>query len=218
MLLRNSSLLEWILVIPALLLSFSIHELCHGLAAYALGDDTAKLSGRLSLNPLRHIDPIGVLMILTIGFGWAKPVPVNTRGFADPKRGMALTALAGPMSNVVLAFLSGFALVLTGLLVLHNGELYVTSDTVWATLLIKLFVYNCSIAMFNFLPIPPLDGSKIVGALLPARLYFEMMKYEMYGMIVLVVLLYTGLLTPVLHNGVNSLMRLVFSLASMMRF
>ncbi|OQB15918.1 MAG: Peptidase family M50 [Firmicutes bacterium ADurb.Bin193] len=216
--LRNSSLLEWILVIPALLLSFSIHELCHGLAAYALGDDTAKLSGRLSLNPLRHIDPIGVLMILTIGFGWAKPVPVNTRGFADPKRGMALTALAGPMSNVVLAFLSGFALVLTGLLVLHNGELYVTSDTVWATLLIKLFVYNCSIAMFNFLPIPPLDGSKIVGALLPARLYFEMMKYEMYGMIVLVVLLYTGLLTPVLHNGVNSLMRLVFSLASMMRF
>ncbi|MCK9478007.1 MAG: site-2 protease family protein [Firmicutes bacterium] len=208
--LRNNSISEILLLIPALLISLTIHELSHGLAAFALGDNTAKRQGRLSLNPIRHIDWIGFIMLLTVGFGWAKPVPVDPRYFKDTKKGMAITALAGPVSNIILACISAFVLYLAGFIVMQGGNIYITSQKFYVTFILKLFVYNCAIAMFNFLPIPPLDGSKILGAFLPNRIYYKYMQYERYGMIIMIVLLYSGFLTPVLSNGVSNLMNAIF--------
>lgn len=203
--LRNNSLSEILLLVPALLISLTFHELSHGYAAYLLGDNTAKREGRLSLNPIMHIDWIGFLMLMTVGFGWAKPVPVDPRYFKDAKRGMALTALAGPFSNIILAFLSGLGLSLMPL-EMQGGIMY--------TFTLQLLFYNCALAIFNLLPIPPLDGSKILGAFLPNDLYYKYLYYERYGMIIMIVLLYTRILTPILSNGVNNLIRLIFSALS----
>lgn len=212
--LRNNSLSEILLLVPALLISLTFHELSHGYAAYLLGDNTAKREGRLSLNPIMHIDWIGFLMLMTVGFGWAKPVPVDPQYFKDAKRGMALTALAGPFSNIILAFLSALGLVIMGAIVMHDGDIYVTSQATVVSFVLLLFKFNCALAIFNLLPIPPLDGSKIVGAFLPNDLYYKYLYYERYGMIIMIVLLYTRILTPILSNGVNNLMRLIFSALS----
>lgn len=206
MLLRNNSISEILLLIPALLISLTIHELSHGLAAYALGDNTAKRQGRLSLNPLKHIDWIGFLMLMTVGFGWAKPVPVDPRYFKDTKKGMAITALAGPVSNIIVAFFSAIALYLA----LQSGNNGNSFQMLYVDFLQVMLIYNCSIAMFNFLPIPPLDGSKILGAFLPNRVYYKYMQYERYGIIIMIVLLYSGFLTPILSNGVSNLVDAIF--------
>lgn len=180
----------------AVLLAISVHEMCHGFAAYFLGDKTAKYMGRLSLNPLRHIDPIGALCLLLFGFGWAKPVMVNSAYFKKPKRDMALTALAGPVSNFLLAFV---ALLIFKLLTL-TPLFYSTSRlaeliVVFLTTLVSM---NIGLGVFNLLPIPPLDGSKIFLSLLPPRLYYDIMRYEHLGWLILVVALGLGVLDPVL--------------------
>ena len=196
--LMHNSLQEILLLVPVLLISLTVHEMAHGLAAYALGDNTAKREGRLSLNPIHHIDWIGFILLMTVGFGWAKPVPVDPRYFKDPKKSMALTSLAGPFANILLAFLGAAVLSFT------TDRVRLLSEA------LALFVqYNCALAMFNLLPIPPLDGSKIVGAFLPDRLYYRYLFYERYGMIILIILLYTGILTPLLRNGVNNLIGLI---------
>lgn len=173
----------------AALLCLAVHETCHGLAACALGDPTAKAQRRLSLNPLRHIDWLGFAMMLLAGFGWAKPVPVDPRYFRKPKQGMALTALAGPASNFVLAFLA--------LLLGKAVYLYAPYGAGW-NLVFEFLVYylaplSIGLGLFNLLPIPPLDGAKVVGGLLPDRLYFQIMRYERYGMLLLLALAYFGL-------------------------
>lgn len=210
--LSNTSIIDWVMLIPALLISFSVHELSHGVVAYWLGDNTAKRQKRLTLNPLAHIDWIGFIMILSVGFGWAKPVPIDARNFKDPKRGIALTSLAGPLSNIILAFLSAVALVLMGAVQYP----YVSSEGVLTIFLTKLFIYNCSIAIFNLLPIPPLDGSKIVGAILPDRWYFKMMRIEPYGMIIMILLLATGIASRLLITGVENIMTFIFYLINLM--
>ncbi|MBP5167295.1 MAG: site-2 protease family protein [Oscillospiraceae bacterium] len=171
-------------IIPALL-SIVVHETCHGLAALAMGDRTAKRQGRLSLNPLRHIDPFGLLMLVVFKIGWAKPVSVDMRNFRDPKRGMAVTALAGPASNFVLAALSMFAY---GLLAvpLYGGEI---GTAVLKMLGLSAYI-NISLGLFNLIPFPPLDGSKVLFALLPGRTYMKLMRYERYGMIMLVAIVF----------------------------
>lgn len=175
--------------IAAVLLCLTVHETCHGLAAYCLGDPTAKRERRLSLNPLRHIDPLGALMMLLAGFGWAKPVPVDSRYFKHPKTGMALTALAGPVSNLAMAYIS---LVLRNFLILH----YLNSGSAFLLQLIDflaLFVLlNVGLGVFNLIPFPPLDGSKVVEGLFPDRLYFTVMRYERWGMLVLLAVLWFG--------------------------
>ena len=175
--------------IAAVLLCLTVHETCHGLAAYCLGDPTAKREHRLSLNPLRHIDPLGALMMLLAGFGWAKPVPVDSRYFKHPKTGMALTALAGPMSNLAMAYIS---LVLRNFLILY----YLNSGSAFLLQLIDflaLFVLlNVGLGVFNLIPFPPLDGSKVVEGLFPDRLYFTLMRYERWGMFVLLAVLWFG--------------------------
>ena len=173
-----------------------IHEFAHGFVAYKLGDDTARLKGRLTLNPLAHVDPFGALMVLLVGFGYAKPVPVNIGRFKRGKRKqyMALTAFAGPISNILMAIVFTFFYCLIYYKYMHLGD---------AALYTALFLsvaaqINISLAVFNLLPIPPLDGSRILNAFLPDRLYYKLMQYERYIVLAVFALIILNVLdTPI---------------------
>ena len=171
--------------LAGVLLCLTVHETCHGLAAYALGDPTAKERNRLSLNPLHHIDWLGLAAMFLCGFGWAKPVPVDMRYFKKPKTGMAVTALAGPVSNMLLALL----LILCASII--AGAAPANAVTVWLfDFLLGTAVLSVGLGLFNLVPIPPLDGSKVLFALLPERAYLTLMRYERYGMLVLLLLVW----------------------------
>ena len=179
-------------------LCLTIHETCHGLAAYALGDPTAKSMRRLSLNPLRHIDWIGLCMMFFCGFGWAKPVPVDPRYFRKPKQGMALTALAGPVSNLLLALL----------LLLFSRLIYdfAPYSDLWNLLfgfLLDTAGLSIGLGVFNLVPIPPLDGSKVLAVFLPDHAYFQLMRYERYGMLLLIFLSFRGVGGGVISAVIN---------------
>lgn len=183
-------LLLFLMQIVAVLLCLMVHEVSHGLAAYALGDPTAKAQHRLSFNPLRHLDPFGTLMMLVFGFGWAKPVMVDMRYFKHPKSGMAITALAGPLSNFILAFLA--------LICANTVVVPAYAGVAWAGVLLNFFFLLASLSIglgvFNLIPFPPLDGSKVMGSLLPDRMYYTVLRYERYGMLALMVVLWLGFL------------------------
>ena len=191
-------LLDLALSVIPVLVCITIHEVSHGLCALALGDDTAKREGRLSLNPFKHFDLVGFIMLVVVHFGWAKPVPVDMRRFKNPKLGMALTALAGPASNMILA---AVALFLYGLLF---GTLY--SSTVGFYALYSLSItarISVSLGIFNLIPVPPLDGSKVLFSAMPQRWYYVLMRYEKYGSIVMIVLVLTGILSGPLSAAVK---------------
>lgn len=179
--------------LPAVLISLSVHELCHGFAAYKLGDPTAKMMGRLSLNPLRHIDPIGFIALLFFRFGWAKPVMVDSRYLKNPKRDMAIISLAGPLSNFLLAFLSSFLYVLLMPYAFRSQILYIIFQMVQ-----YLFLINIGLGIFNLIPIPPLDGSKILYSFLPNRIIYKIQPYERYIQLVLILLLLIGALDGII--------------------
>ena len=186
-------------MIPALI-CITLHELSHGLVAYKLGDDTAKRAGRLTLNPLRHLDPMGMLMMVVFRFGWAKPVPVNMYRFKDPKRGMAVTALAGPVSNILISLVFLF---LYGALYL---PLQSSSFGMYLLEMLQITAYlSLSFAVFNFLPIPPLDGSKVLFSVVSDETYMKLMRYERYGSIALLLLVSTGILGRPLSSAVHFL-------------
>ncbi|MCL2699727.1 MAG: site-2 protease family protein [Defluviitaleaceae bacterium] len=180
------------------MLALTVHEFSHGFAAFLLGDNHARDHGRLSLNPIRHIDPIGFLFILTMGFGWAKPVMIDTYRFKDPKNDMAITAFAGPLSNLVLAF--ACLMIIVPMERLYTGS----SQTViyFYSFLQIMVTINLILAVFNMLPLPPLDGSKVFGVALPRDLYFRMMSADRIGFVILIVLLWTGqfgrILSPIM--------------------
>ena len=189
--LRWDGLLELVITTAAAVLCITVHETCHGLAALALGDPTAKRMGRLSLNPMKHLDPFGLLMMLVAKVGWAKPVPVNPGYFKSPRLGMALVSIAGPLSNVLLSAIAAAGYTTT---VFYS----VLLESVWlewlASFFYCVFFISAGLAVFNLLPLPPLDGSKVLFSVLPEKLYWKLMCYERYGMFLLMGLLLTGML------------------------
>ncbi len=188
--LRWESALSTVIAVAASLLCIVVHETSHGFTAYKLGDPTAKNAGRLTLNPLKHIDLVGLAMMAILKFGWAKPVPVDMRNFKKPKTGMAITAAAGPLSNVLLAMV--FLLVrAVALFFFINGG----GGRAWGPLLEFIeyvIVISTGLAVFNLIPISPLDGSKVLFAFLPENTYWKLMRYERYGMLVLIAVMLLG--------------------------
>ena len=174
-----------VLLIPVLLFALVFHEFSHGWVANKLGDPTAKNQGRLTLNPIAHLDPIGSMMILFVGFGWAKPVPVDSRYLANPRKDMMKIALAGPASNLLLAFLGGILIRLTG----YAGPL--------TSMLILFTQINISLAVFNMIPIPPLDGSQIFSGIMIRRNPQLVMQLQMYGPQILMGLILFGMFTGI---------------------
>ena len=179
----KSIIVQLLLTLPVILFALTIHEASHGYVAYKCGDPTAKNLGRLTLNPFKHLDPIGFLCMMLVGYGWAKPVPINTRNFRNHKQGMALSAAAGPLSNLFLglisAVLSGFCNAFYSYLFYRIGEGFALNCVGWASLLFYLSAfYNLVFAFFNLIPVPPFDGSRIALIFLPPRIYFGVMRYE----------------------------------------
>ncbi|MEG2419902.1 MAG: site-2 protease family protein [Oscillospiraceae bacterium] len=193
----------------AALFCITFHELSHGFVAYRLGDPTAKNMGRLTFNPLKHIDPIGLLMMITVRVGWAKPVPVDMRNFKKPKRDMAITALAGPVSNF---FLSWVALLIASAL-FH----LLTMDASWMVYVVLFFlqiaVLSVGLGVFNLIPISPLDGSKILFSFLPDRVYGTILHYERYGMVLMVILAWSGIMNGPLTFVMGGVMRFLCTIS-----
>jgi Zn-dependent protease len=207
-----------LLMVPIALLSLSVHESAHGYVSYKLGDPTARNLGRITLNPLKHFDVFGFICMVVARVGWAKPVPVNPRYYKNPRVGMALTAAAGPAANLLLAFFGVFGAELSYRLVLNltlGG-----GDATLAITVFNFFYYlaisNISLAVFNLIPVPPFDGSRILYVFLPPKQYFGLMKYERYIMIAVLVLFYLGafdlplsLATNGIFNGMVTLVELI---------
>lgn len=201
-----SSLADAVLRVAAVFLCLTVHETCHGLAALALGDPTAKSMHRLSLNPLRHIDWLGLLLMFTAGFGWAKPVPVDPGYFRKPKQGMAITALAGPVSNLLLAALFLGA----GKLIYLYAPYSDGMNTLFQWCLYTAAPMSVGMGVFNLIPFPPLDGSKVLAVFLPDDAYGTLMHYERFGIPILLVLSWLGLGGNLLGNAIYSVYEALF--------
>jgi len=212
-------IMNLLLMVVPFLVAITVHELAHGFTAYRLGDNTAKNQGRLTLNPIKHIDPFGLLMIVIFRFGWAKPVPVNMYSFKHPKRYMAVTAFAGPLSNIILAMT---AMLVWGIVSDPGIIFFAREPAVFFSrepmgfvdnLFFSLVGINIMLAFFNLLPIPPLDGSKIVFSLLSEESYIKLMRYERYGMFILLLLLnipnVRGEFTRIINNVFASFFLLI---------
>lgn len=180
-----------VILIPVIIFALSFHEFSHGWMAYRFGDPTAKNAGRLTLNPMAHLDIFGSLALYFMGFGWAKPVPVDPRYLANPKRDMMWIALAGPISNLMVAFLSGVLLSI----LLRMG--FISGQSSLTMVLIMSLQINLVLAIFNFIPIPPLDGSRILGGLIPYKYQNELAKFEFYGPRVLMGLIILSMFTRI---------------------
>lgn len=208
----KSMFLSLLLSLPGLLLALTVHEFAHGYAALKMGDRTAEYSGRLSLNPLHHLDLIGTLCLLVFHFGWAKPVPINPNNFRNPKKGIIVVSLAGPFANFVLAVISGF--------VLGAMETFAPVNEATRflyTIVDYCLVLNVGLMVFNLIPVPPLDGSKVLLEFVSYRVRYFVYQYERYIGLLFLVLLYFGILSPVLNflsgyvfRFINFLVGLVF--------
>ncbi|MBR2916072.1 MAG: site-2 protease family protein [Clostridia bacterium] len=208
----REGLLTLLITIFCVFLSLTIHEVSHGFMAYLRGDNTAKYTGRLSFNPINHIDPLGALCLFLFGFGWAKPVMINTRNFKTKtiKLDMVLTSLAGPISNFIVAFISVFLVVL-----IIN---FTAVEGFWLLaymILQTLAVMNVGLGIFNLIPIPPLDGSKVLSAVLPTRLYFKLMQYERFGFIALIIIINLPIFSNLLNLALTGTIGGFYSLSNL---
>lgn len=207
----NNIISQLIYTLPAVLIAISMHEFAHGYVSYRLGDPTPKHMGRLSVNPLAHLDPVGTICLLVFHFGWAKPVGVNPYYYKDRKKGIVMVALAGPIMNFLIAFIS---IVFMGLILKITGGYGGTFIRYIFSFLNYLFIINIGLGVFNLIPVPPLDGSKVVGAVLPSDKYFKYMQYERYGTIILLGLLYLNILDLpliIVRNGLSKFMWTIVS-------
>lgn len=218
-----------LLSLPAFFLAISVHECAHGYAAYKMGDPTAKYMGRLTLNPFAHFDLVGGLCLLLFHFGWAKPVPINPNNFKNHRKGIMLVSFAGPLSNIILAVISAVFLAVVGKLLgisdvnfLFNASAYFLGEgmtrmsglIVLLPMLYYCVILNIGFAVFNLIPIPPLDGSKIVMELLLFKARDVFYRIERYSMLIMLIVIYTGILNPVLsvlQNGLFQVIKLIIS-------
>ncbi|HDM70012.1 MAG TPA: site-2 protease family protein [Thermotogales bacterium] len=204
---------------PAILFAITIHEFSHGYTAYLMGDDTAKRAGRLTLNPFKHLDPIGTITLLLFKFGWARPVPVNFWKLRNVKLGIIIVSLAGPVSNLIMAFASGFIFFKFGLykystIITVPYRLNVDPIIMYLCDVLAYFIFfNIVLAVFNLIPIPPLDGSKIIMAFLPRKYLGWYAKYEIYGVIVLIILLIVGIIPMIMTPFIDYIMDLIRRMA-----
>lgn len=206
-------IIQKIISIPLILIALVGHELAHGYMSTWLGDPTPKAYGRLSLNPLNHIDPIGALLMLLVGFGWAKPVMINPQYYKNRKWGTALVSLAGPLSNLIMAFLALLLYVLFLVVCVATGIDRSLPESVinWAGRIAMLLAsYNLSFMLFNLIPIPPLDGSKVLGAFLPNEIYYKMLNLERYYALILLGVIFLlsrlGVFDVVIQGGISAIL------------
>lgn len=207
--------LWFLLFIPLRLLALVVHEYSHGFVSSKLGDPTPRIRGRLTLNPLAHLDPMGTILMLLTGFGWARPVEVNPMYYRDRKKGMALVAFAGPLSNFVLAFIS---LLLYGVLYVIMYKLNAPYGMIdfFAQLCVYSAQINLCFMVFNLIPIPPLDGSRILGMFISNRAYYTMLEYERYSMFLIMALSLTGALSGIIGRGITILYVPMVSLVNLL--
>ena len=202
----QEQIIQILLMIPVMLISLSVHEYAHARIAYARGDATARNLGRMTVNPLKHIDPIGALCMILFRFGWAKPVPVNSRNLRNPQRDMALVSVAGPISNLLLAFLGALLYTLSLRLFFNNfvflseNEFLLKGSMMLLTFLELFHFANITLAIFNLIPIPPLDGSRILTMFLPPKYYWKLQQYEQYFGIALMLLVLLGSFSGILST------------------
>ena len=214
-------IIQFLLTVPVIILILSVHEYAHGLVAKKLGDHTAENFGRLTINPIKHIDPIGFIMFLLIGVGYAKPVPINSRNFKKPRRDMALVGAAGPISNVILAFIfmiifKVFTLFLP--MIVESAPEWAWTASGYFMYILKIGVlYNLVFAIFNLIPAPPLDGSRILYAFLPSKILFKVQMYERYFFygILLIMLIFSILGISIIGNITDFFANLLFRLFRM---
>ena len=219
--LTKDELILILLTFPVVLISLVIHELAHGWMAKKLGDPTAEYMGRLTFNPLSHLDPMGTVSMLLFGIGWAKPVPIDPRYFKNPKKGMALVGLAGPVSNLIIAFTASLlrrATIAIYAYALPPSAINPTSLKAFSIIYAFFYIFeilNISLAVFNLIPVPPFDGSRVFYFLLPDKYYFGVMRYERQIMMITMVLLFTGILDyplDLIRGGIMNLFDFIFGL------
>ena len=210
-------LIELLIGIPCVIIALVFHEISHGFIAYKLGDPTAKNMGRLTLNPLKHLDPLGTASMIFFKFGWAKPVPIDSRYFKKPRRDIALTALAGPCANLLLALIGAFIYSLSQIflkeLVFESANFLYYICVAYATLMESFIWLNIALAIFNLIPLPPLDGSRILLIWLPYRIYAKILRYEreIAAMFLVILLLDSRVLNGLFSSGLSFVVGFVFN-------
>ena len=220
----KEALASLLLSLPIIILALSVHETAHGYVAKKLGDPTASSLGRLSLNPLKHIDPIGFICMILFHFGWAKPVPINTRYFKNPRRDMFICAIAGPLSNIALALIFGvllktFYVIVPLLEITYTSSLLVTNIINFSEILLFLGIYlNVTLAVFNLLPIPPLDGSRVLYLFMPQKWLFKLSQYERYIHFAFLGLLFLGILDKPLDFLIDNVLGLIWFILRLPQF
>lgn len=210
------NLMSIIINVPITLIALTGHEFAHGWVSSKLGDPTPERDGRLTLNPLAHLDVVGTILMILTGFGWAKPVMVDPRYYKDRKKGMALTAIAGPLANLIMAFIAMLIYAVLYYAVLKMGITAGMLVTFLSQFMIALAVRNLCFMIFNIIPIPPLDGSKVLGMFLPDRTYYTMLQYERYCMLLIMVLSLSGAFNKIIGTGVSAVMSGILRLFGMM--
>ncbi len=194
--------MDKIMVIPMVLIALMFHELAHGWVSGKLGDPTPKMMGRMTLNPLAHLDPVGTILMILTGFGWARPVEISPRYYKNPKKGMALTALAGPLANLALSII---AFLVYGIIFVVYAKTGIFRNSIGniGYILMRFVTLNLCFMIFNFIPIPPLDGSRILGLFLSDSAYFKIQQYENYSFILIILLSASGAFNTIIGTGVS---------------